>query len=69
MATKRSFQVAFASINDILPIEVVLMILKKLGFKSIRHAKLTCKNWRDLIVDFNLVVTARCKLLYPFYIY
>ena len=43
-----------AAIQEILPTEIFVMILKKLGYKSLGNAKLTCWEWKNVIDDFGL---------------
>ena len=51
-----------AAIHEILPQEIFVMILKKLRHKSITVAMGTCKHWKKVIEDFNLVKIASRKL-------
>ena len=41
-------------IYEILPEEILVMIFKKLDYKSLGLAHKTCKKWRNLIEGFNL---------------
>ena len=50
-----------APIHEILPPEIFEKILKILGFKSIKAAQLTCKQWKKFIDDFKLVEAVSCK--------
>ena len=53
-------------INKILPLETFVSILKKLDYKSIIIAQLTCKKWCQIINQFNLVKAClknQCKFL------
>ena len=50
-----------AAIHEILPQEIFVMILKKLRHKSISVAMGTCKYWKKVIEDFNLVKIASRK--------
>ena len=50
-----------AAIHEILPKEIFVMILKKLRYKSINVAIGTCKYWKKVIEDFNLVEIASRK--------
>ena len=52
------------SIHEVLPKEIMVFILKKLGFTSIKVAKGTCKLWKKIIEDFNLVQNASRKFRY-----
>ena len=38
----------------LLPPEILIMILKKLNYKSICHARVTCKQWQEIIANFKL---------------
>ena len=42
-------------IHDILPQEIIVMVFKKLGCKSLSAARDSCKHWRKVIDDFNLL--------------
>ena len=48
-------------IHEIIPIEIFVMILKKLGYKSLGNARLTCKKWKKVIDDFGLMKPALGK--------
>ena len=50
-----------AAIHEILPQEIVVMIFKKLGYKSLSAARDSCKNWRKVIDNFNLLEPASGK--------
>ena len=52
-----------SSINQILPNEILKKILEKLNFKSLYFAMQTCKSWRDIIQEFELVKAASSKFL------
>ena len=56
MASAKSLQLA-----TILPKEILVMIFKKLGYKSLSLARDSCKNWRKVIDDFNLLEPASSK--------
>ena len=45
-------------IHETLPTEIFVMILKKLGHKSLGNARLTCKEWKNVIDDFGLMKQA-----------
>ena len=47
-------ELELALIHEILPTEIFVMILKKMGFKSLGNAKLTCREWRNVIHSFGL---------------
>ena len=53
MATIKRLKLA--AIHEILPQEIIVMIFKKLGYKSLDHARDTCKHWSKVIDDFNLL--------------
>ena len=48
-------------IHELLPAEMFVMILKKLGYKSLCNASLTCKKWKKVIGDFKLAKPALGK--------
>ena len=50
-----------ATLHDILPTEIFEKVLKKLGYRSLKTARGTCKQWRKVIDDFKLVRYASCK--------
>ena len=56
MASVKSLQLA-----TILPKEILVMIFKKLGYKSLSVARDSCKTWRKVIDDFNLLEPASSK--------
>ena len=45
----------------LLPPELLIMILKKLNYKSICHARLTCKQWQKMIKNFKLAEVFMAK--------
>ena len=49
-------------IHEILPLEVFVKVLKKLGYKNIRTAKGTCKKWVQVIQGFRIVEAILSKL-------
>ena len=51
----------FAAMHEVLPQEIVVMIFKKLGYKSLDQARDTCKNWRKIINNFKLLEKASRK--------
>ena len=51
------------SINQFLPTEMLKKILENLDYKSLHFAKQTCKLWKDIIVEFELVKKASGKFL------
>ena len=50
-----------AAIHEILPQEIIVMIFKKLGYKSLNIARDTCKHWRKVVDDFKLLEKASGK--------
>ena len=50
-------------INQVLPTEMLKMILEKLDIYSICFAKQVCMRWRDIIHEFELVKKASSKFL------
>ena len=48
-------------IKQVLPTEVLKKVLEKLNFKSLYFAMQTCKSWRDIIHEFELVKKASSK--------
>ena len=52
-----------AAIHEILPQEILVMIFKKLGYKSLDHARDTCKHWRQVVDDFKLLEKASGKYI------
>ena len=52
------------SIHEVLPKEIMVIILKKLDYTSIKVAKGTCKKWKEIIDDFRLVENASCMFTY-----
>ena len=48
-------------IHEILPQEIFHTILKKLSYKSICLARLTCKEWKEFIDDFKIVDACMAK--------
>ena len=63
MANSKRLKTSVPVIHEILPLEVFQkMILKKLGYKSIKVARGVCQTWKKVIDDFKLVENALCKL-------
>ena len=50
-------------IHEILPPEILLMVFKKLPYKSLVIARRTCKKWKHVIDEFKLVEAASCKFI------
>ena len=48
-------------IYETLPPEIFVKILKMLGYKSIKIARITCKKWKQIIDNFKIVEAAYCK--------
>ena len=44
-----------------LPPEILVLILKKLGFKSLTFARGTCKMWKSVIDEFRLLQSSLSK--------
>ena len=42
-------------INEILPDEIMILILKKLNYKSLSYVRSTCRRWKDIIHGFDLL--------------
>ena len=57
----KSNKLKLAAIHELIPAEILVMIVKKLGFKSISFARLTCKKWKQVIDDFGLASAALGK--------
>ena len=57
----KSKKLKLAAIHELIPAEILVMIVKKLGFKSISFARLTCKKWKQVIDDFGLASAALGK--------
>ena len=51
----------FRFINQVLPTEMLKKILELLDIKSLYFAKLSCKRWKDIIDEFELVNEASSK--------
>ena len=51
----------FQFINQVLPTEMLKKILEFLDIKSLYFAKLSCKRWKDIIDEFELVNEASSK--------
>ena len=52
---------AEVTVHEILPLEIFEKVLKKLGYKSLKSSRGTCKQWRKVIDDLKLVKYASCK--------
>ena len=55
------------SIHNVLPKEIFVLILKKLGYKSICASSQTCRDWYNIINDFKLIILSLCKYLFHKY--
>ena len=51
-------RIKLTSIHAILPQEIFVMVLKKLGFKSATISRRVCHYWNRIIVDFQLAEAA-----------
>ena len=66
----QSKKLKFAAIHELIPTEILVMILKKLGFKSLSFARLICKKWKKVIDEFGLAKIALGKFkIDPTYIF
>ena len=45
-------------IHELLPTEILVLVLKKLSYESIHLAGGTCKYWREVIKNFELLKNA-----------
>ena len=52
----------FPFINEILPSEMLETILKMLDVKSLVNARLTCKHWKLIIDNCNIMVEVMSKI-------
>ena len=52
-----------APIHEVIPQEILVMILKKLCLKSIGIARGTCKKWKNVIDDFKIRQPYLCKCI------
>ena len=52
---RKSKKLKLATIHEIIPEEIFVMILKKLDFKSLAMARGTCTKWRNVIDGFELL--------------
>ena len=52
-------------IHEVLPPEIFVKILKKLGYKSIGVARGTCQHWKKVIDSYELIKAAKGKLYKP----
>ena len=52
-------------IHEVLPPEIFVKILKKLGYKSICVARGTCQHWKKVIDSHELIKAAKGKLYRP----
>ena len=43
-----------SKINEVLPTELLRIILENLGFKSLVSARQSCKHWKKIIDTFEL---------------
>ena len=59
-------RIQLTSIHAILPQEIFVMILKKLGFKSVTISRRVCHYWNRIIVDFQLTEVASSNFNFYF---
>ena len=62
MAQAKKFKIA--PIHEILPQEIFVIVLKKLGYDSISVAQSTCQKWKKVIDDFKLMKVAASKYFF-----
>ena len=55
--TKMMFnkRLKISCINEILPDEIMILILKKLNYKNLSYVRSTCRRWKDIIHGFDLL--------------
>ena len=53
----------FLLINEVFPAEMLEKILKMLDYKSLGNARLTCKHWKLIIDNCNIMEEALSKIL------
>ena len=53
----------FPLINELLPVEMLEKILEWLDIKSLVNARLTCKHWKLIIDNYNIMGEALSKIL------
>ena len=51
-------------INKIIPTEVLKKIMANLDYKSLCHARRTCKYWKEILDEFDLVEPALSKFFF-----
>ena len=56
-------KVDLIGINQVLPTEILRLILQKLDIKSLCYARCVCKRWMEIIDKFELVKEAASKLI------
>ena len=59
-------RIKLAPIHEILPQEIIVMILKNLGFKSVTISRRVCHYWNRIIVDFQLAEAASSNFEFYF---
>ena len=52
----------FPLINELLPVEMLEKILEWLDIKSLVNARLTCKRWKLIIDNYNIMGEAQSKI-------
>ena len=63
MAKPEAKRLKITTINTILPSEMIEQILTFLNYKDIYQAQLTCKLWKEIIINGNLLKKASGKIL------
>ena len=63
MAEPEAKRLKITTINTILPSEMIEQILTFLNYKDIYQAQLTCKLWKEIIINGNLLKKASGKIL------
>ena len=52
-------------INNKLPPEIIEKILKFLNYKDVSQSKLTCRKWKEIIDNGNLIIKSSSKSVKP----
>ena len=63
MAEPEAKRLKITTINTVLPPEMIEQILKFLNYKDIYQSLLTCKIWKEIIINGNLLKKASGKIL------
>ena len=53
----------FPLINEVFPAEILTIILEWLDIKSLVNARLTCKRWKLIIDNYDILEKALSKIL------